>query len=632
MGTKSVWAAAGVPLALIVAVGTSFVFVAPFDHFHRLLPIGMLLAVMGLSWYGGRRIGVVASLLGVVALWTAHLAAPFAAGDAAAAAAAALPEFSAVTLAESLSLVLTALLTGGLRDARDRAEGALLERDARLGLVSAQLPAILWSTDTQLNLTTSMGTGGLATFAHDGSEHPTAASVGTFLEFLNPSDPTSQTHPVHLEALRGIACTFEIHWRERSFQSHLEPLRNPDGDLIGVIGVAVEITERKKAEGHLQAAKELAETATHAKDRFLAMLSHELRTPLTPALAAASALQRDPYLPDDVRDDIEMIRRNIELEVRLIDDLLDLTRISKGKLQFRFEPEDVHGLLRGAIDICREEVTAKGLTLRTDFRARSHHVGADGARLRQVFWNLLKNSVKFTPAGGEITIHTSDGEGGCLAVDVTDTGVGIDSTVLPHVFDAFEQGGADVTRSFGGLGLGLAISKALVEAHHGQLKACSAGRLRGATFRVELPTVPAPATTFEERPVQDDLEEAAAAQPGRRLEILLVEDHCDTARVLKRLLNGSGHHVRTADTVRSALAAAAAERVDLVVSDLGLPDGTGFELMQQLMQQHALKGIALSGFGTDQDVARSREAGFAYHLTKPIDFRRLEEAIELVAS
>jgi signal transduction histidine kinase/CheY-like chemotaxis protein len=586
-----------------------------------MLPLLLLLAVMGLSWYGGRKIGCVAAVLSIAAVCIVSFVQTE-------------PVSPALVIIESLALLLAALLTGGLRDARDAAEIALIERDARLGLVSAQLPALLWSTDTELHLTTSMGTGGLASALQDGVDATSAESIGTFLEFLNPSDPSSPAHSVHLEALRGVASTFEAQWRDRSFQSHLEPLRNPEGEIIGVVGVALDITERKKGERNLQAAKDVAETATHAKDRFLAMLSHELRTPLTPALAAAASLQSDPHLPADVRDDIEMIRRNIELEVRLIDDLLDLTRISKGKIEFRFEAEDVESLLDGAIDICRDEVVEKGLTLRTDFRAQRHHVSGDGARLRQVFWNLLKNAVKFTPSGGEISVRTVDGADGRLVVEVADSGVGMEPSVIPHVFDAFEQGSVAVTRSFGGLGLGLAISKALVEAHHGKIEAHSEGRGSGATFRIELPTIAAPVQTArdddEPEPVEVD-DSLTDQHRARRLEILLVEDHRDTARMLKRLLDGCGHHVRTADTVRSALAVAAAEPVDLVVSDIGLPDGTGFELMRQLVQRHHLKGIALSGFGTDADVQRSHEAGFACHLTKPVDIRQLEEAIEQVA-
>jgi signal transduction histidine kinase/CheY-like chemotaxis protein len=624
MGTKSPWAAAILPFVLVAIIGVSLAHADAVEELRQSLSIVLLLAVIGLAWYGGRNAGIIAALLVTCTIWIAPLLAERLRDVR--------QDVPVIAMCvESIALLLAAMLTGGLRDAREQAEAALAERDARLALVSQQLPAILWSTDTELNVTTSMGMGGLSTAGEDGgSEHPTATSIGTFLQHLDPSSASSPARAVHMEALRGAASTYEVGWRDRSFQCHLEPLRNPDADIIGVVGVAVEITERKRAEEHLQAAKDLAETATRYKDRFLAMLSHELRTPLTPVLAAASVLRSDPSLPERTRDDLEMIHRNVELEVRLIDDLLDLTRISKGKLEFRFETEDVHGLLRSTIDMCRDEAASKRLTIREDLAAAHHHVAADGARLRQVFWNLLKNSVKFTPDDGRITIRTQEGADGRVIVDVIDTGVGIEPNVLPHVFDAFVQGGATVTRSYGGLGLGLAISKALIEAHHGRLEAHSDGQGRGATFRIELPVVPAPATTLAPQ-AESPPHAAPETQRARPLEILLVEDHYDTARVLKRLLDGSGYHVRTADSVNAALAVAASEPVDLLVSDLGLPDGTGFDLMRQLLARRPLKGIALSGFGTDQDIERSREAGFACHLTKPVDFRRLEEAIEQVA-
>src|SRR5688572_11132529 len=233
MAIKSAWAAALLPLALVGAVGCLFAFAQSFEQLQRSLPVMLLLAVIGLSWYGGLGSGVFAGLLGAVALWAVPIAAQPAAD------AVAWP----VTVLESLALLLAALLTGGLSDARERAEVALAERDARLALVSQQLPAILWSTDTDLHVTTSMGMAG--------GDPQVSPSIGTFLAFLDPSNPASPAHAVHAEALRGVACTYETTWRDRSFQSHLEPLRNPDGDIIGVVGVAVDITDRKSAEEHL---------------------------------------------------------------------------------------------------------------------------------------------------------------------------------------------------------------------------------------------------------------------------------------------------------------------------------------------------------------------------------------------
>src|SRR5437773_2754781 len=222
-----------------------------------------------------------------------------------------------------------------------------------------------------------------------------------------------------------------------------------------------------------------------AKDQFLAMLSHELRTPLTPVLASALELENEPDVRPDVRESLQMIRRNVELEARLIDDLLDLTRIDRGKVQLNFEVVDAHTLLQNTLEICQPEIDRKHLAHSLSFAAQKVHMRADPARLQQIFWNLINNAVKFTPTNGQITIITSNDSGGKLRVDIVDTGMGIDAQELPKIFDAFEQGGRT---QLGGLGLGLAISKTLVEAHKGTITAQSAGRNKGATFTLVFPT------------------------------------------------------------------------------------------------------------------------------------------------
>ncbi len=248
-----------------------------------------------------------------------------------------------------------------------------------------------------------------------------------------------------------------------------------------------EIEERRRTEGELQKAMAVAQAASSAKDQFLAALSHELRTPLTPVLATISMLEEDDTIPADLLPFIQIIRRNIELEARLIDDLLDLTRITKGKLQLNPEPVDAHDLLRNVIGICAEELQQKRIDLRVELDARSHHIHADSARLQQVFWNLLKNAVKFTPAGQSVIVRTSDHPDGALRVEVIDSGIGIEPDVLPKIFNAFEQGEPQINRQFGGLGLGLAISRNLVHMHGGTITAASAGKGAGAHFTVVLP-------------------------------------------------------------------------------------------------------------------------------------------------
>jgi signal transduction histidine kinase len=394
-------------------------------------------------------------------------------------------------------------------------------------------------------------------------------------------------------------------------------------------GIAVLVsslkTRRDRAMDGLREAKRKADAANEAKDQFLAVLSHELRTPLTPALAIAAALERDPDLPGDLRGDVNVLRRNIELEARLIDDLLDITRIVRGKLSLFLQTIDLVDVVAHAVEICRVDAAAKGVEMCIEHLDCTRRcVRGDAARLQQIVWNLVKNAVKFTDAGGCVTVRCADAGVDRVRVEVIDTGAGIAPDVLPHIFDAFEQGGNDVTRTFGGLGLGLAISAALADAHGGILTAASDGLGLGARFTLELealevlPIAPPPAETKPPR--------------ARRLRLLLVEDHPDTSRVMTRLLRSLDHDVHAVGDVRAALRTAERQRFDLVISDIGLPDGSGLELMRQLRERYQLKGIALSGYGREDDMRRSREAGFDAHVTKPIDFDSLAAAIADVAA
>jgi PAS domain S-box-containing protein len=418
---------------------------------------------------------------------------------------------------------------------------------------------------------------------------------------------------------------------ERCFSVNYYPVRTPDGETLGVGAVVADVTEPRRAERELRAAKEAAEGASRAKDRFLAMLSHELRTPLTPVLATVTAMLDEPETPAEIRPTLDLIRRSIELEARLIDDLLDVSRVVSGKLALDRSPVDVHALLHQTVGICRSELHGKRMRLSLALSAARHHVFADPARLQQVFWNLIKNAVKFSPEGGAIAIRTrnagDDGTGERLLVEVSDTGIGIEPAALPRIFNPFEQGEDAVTRRFGGLGLGLAIGRSVIEAHGGRLTASSAGRGHGSTFVVELAAergAPAAAPSVPS---------AAGAGPLRRgLKILLVEDDPPSQRVMSRLLQQRQHEVTTAGTLATALELGQRQDFDLIISDIGLPDGTGLDLMRQLLSRRPVRGIALSGFGMDEDVRRSREAGFLAHLTKPVNFQALEATIQQVAA
>jgi signal transduction histidine kinase/CheY-like chemotaxis protein len=391
---------------------------------------------------------------------------------------------------------------------------------------------------------------------------------------------------------------------------------------ITALALAAGMAERRRAEAAIEQQKAAVEAANRTKDNFLAMLSHELRTPLTPVIAALDALESVPSQSEDSKAALAMIRRNVELESQLIDDLLDLTRIAKDKLQLKFEQIDAHEAISDVAEICRMEAKARKLRVHLNLRASAHHVTADVTKFQQIVWNLLKNAIKFTNENGEITISSSNPSPQVLTIVVRDTGIGIDPEIMERIFDPFEQGDRSFQRRFGGLGLGLAISKSLAQAHGGTLVAKSEGSERGSTFILTMDTVARP----QERLVEP---ETVPTEP-RALRILLVDDHQDTCTALERLLVRRGHLVAATHNVRSAMEAAARNPFDLLISDIALPDGTGMELMAYVRAISGIRGIAISGFGMNGDIEKSLQAGFSEHLVKPIKLEKLEGAIDRV--
>jgi signal transduction histidine kinase/CheY-like chemotaxis protein len=368
-------------------------------------------------------------------------------------------------------------------------------------------------------------------------------------------------------------------------------------------------------------------SANAAKDQFLALLSHELRNPLSPVIAMVGELEARAPEDGSIRQPLAVIRRNVELEARLIDDLLDITRIAKGKLQLSFEVTSVHETLRRAYEICREDLQRKNLSFDFRLNAEQDYVNGDPARLQQVFWNLIKNGVKFTPSGGRVIVETSNLSGDRIVIRTIDSGIGIDRAKIEKIFNAFEQGQSSITRKFGGLGLGLAISKAMVRAHGGSIAVESPGLGQGTTFSVILNTVPAPMDAQPAAAPASLPNEEKAKQPDRKGHLLVVDDHHDTCVGMKLLLERRGYRITLAHTADQAIEKAQVEKFDLLISDIGLPDRSGYELMKELRAKSALRGIALSGFGMENDISKARAAGFSRHLTKPINFERLDEAI-----
>ena len=387
---------------------------------------------------------------------------------------------------------------------------------------------------------------------------------------------------------------------------------------VTAMALAAAMAERRRAEAAIAQEKAAVEAANRTKDNFLAMLSHELRTPLTPVIAALDTLQTEPAQSEESKSALAMIRRNVELESQLIDDLLDLTLIAKDKLQLRFDSIDAHQAISNVVEMCRAEADARKLHLHLDLRAGAHYVSADAAKFQQIIWNLLKNAIKFTNENGNVTISSSNPSPQILTIAVRDTGVGIEPEIMERIFDPFEQGDRSFQRRFGGLGLGLAISKSLAQAHGGALVAKSEGPDRGSTFVLTMNTVPAP---------QQRAKEPEIPMEARALRILLVDDHQDTCTALERLLVRRGHLVAAAHNMRAAMETAVRNQFDLLISDVALPDGTGLELMMHLHAISGIPGIAISGFGNNGDIKRSLEAGFSEHLVKPIKLEALEAAI-----
>jgi PAS domain S-box-containing protein len=400
-------------------------------------------------------------------------------------------------------------------------------------------------------------------------------------------------------------------------------LHDDDGTLRGFSKVTRDLTDQLRTR-EIEAEKIAAVKANAAKDEFLAKLSHELRTPLTPALAAASYMAENATeLPAEFIDDIHLIRRNVQLEARLIDDLLDLTRISTGKIHLNLQRVDAHAVANDALKIVGSDVHRKKQSVTADFAAPERIIWGDPIRLEQVFWNLINNAVKFTPPAGEINIKTSNDNDRFKFV-ITDSGIGIAAEQQADLFAAFEQGDTGTSRQFGGLGLGLAICKNLVELHGGTIQVNSRGRGFGTSATVELPC-----HHGAEEPARNGSDAPRATQA---LRVLLVEDHHDTRRILSRVIEGFGYTVAVAGSVAEAIDIFRRGRFDAILSDIGLPDGTGYDVITKARAIRPVIGIALTGYGMADDVRRSEEAGFAHHLTKPVDVTELRTVLRAAAS
>ena len=410
------------------------------------------------------------------------------------------------------------------------------------------------------------------------------------------------------------------------------PLRNEKGEIIKWYGTNTDITRIKQLEEKLrQQTKDLTK-ANQIKDEFLAIVSHELRTPLNPILGWAQLLATGRLNAEKQSMGIEIIQRNAKSQAQLIDDLLDVSRILRGKLNLQVTPVNLESIIKSALATVQLAAEAKSIQIFSEFEANINQVSGDPGRLQQIVWNLVANAIKFTPEGGRVEIKLSLAEkptqitnNQFAQIQVIDTGQGIDSEFLPYVFDRFRQAESSTTRKFGGLGLGLAIVRHLTELHGGTVAVTSPGEGQGATFSVKLPLMNIPISkSSDSKPIE--------AEPDRfsNLQVLVVEDEIDSRDILTFVLEQEGAQVTSVSSASEALKALDDFSFDLIISDIGMPEVDGYTLMRQirkLPQGKDLPAIALSAYAGQVDREHSLNVGYQRHISKPIDIPQLIDII-----
>ena len=426
------------------------------------------------------------------------------------------------------------------------------------------------------------------------------------------------------------------------------PILDEGGRVTGLVGISRDISERKRAEearlelAREQAARAEAEAANRLKDEFLATVSHELRTPLTAILGWAKLLADGQVSPERAADAFGAIYRNARTQAQLIDDLLDVSRVITGKLRIEVAPVNLAAVVEAAAAVVRPAAEAKGVTLRTRLDGESLTINGDPARLQQVVWNLLSNAVKFTHAGGRVEARVRRA-GSQMEVSVSDTGQGIETEFLPYVFERFRQADVGTTRRHGGLGLGLAIVRHLVELHGGTVNAESEGEGRGSTFTVRLPVRavrPAEPTApdAEQQPARREAFEAPDATHALGgLKVLVVDDEADARRLLTEVLARRGAEVLTAASAGEALEMLQAWRPHVLLCDVGMPDGDGYELIRRVRELPLERGgrtpaAALTAYAGPADRQRALASGFQLHVAKPVEPAELAAAVASLAA
>jgi signal transduction histidine kinase/ActR/RegA family two-component response regulator len=470
-----------------------------------------------------------------------------------------------------------------------------------------------------------------------------------FYSILHPDDRERTRAAV--DACVYHAKPYDIEYRTVSPKGDIRWVRatgrtffDDQGQPLRFDGTTQDITERRRAAEEReqllqseQAARAELERAGRMKDEFLATLSHELRTPLN-AILGWSQLLRQDHDPATVEEGLEVIERNARVQVQLIEDLLDMSRIISGKVRLNVQPTDPNAFIRAAIETVRPSARARGIQLESLFDPRVGLIAGDANRMQQVVWNLLSNAIKFTPSGGKVSVALRRRESN-IEIAVSDTGQGIPADFLPHVFERFRQADSSSTRPHGGLGLGLAIVKQIMELHGGTITAASEGAGRGSVFTATLPVL-----AMDRDASNDDSKKPAAAfgKPAFKekvldgMTVLVVDDEMDARGLTQRVLEECGAHVVTAASAVDAIDKLSAIKPDVLVSDIGMPEVDGYELLRRVRALGGSHGgdvpaIALTAFARSEDRARALLAGYRVHVSKPVHPHELVATVASVA-
>ncbi|MEH2093795.1 ATP-binding protein [Nostoc sp.] len=520
---------------------------------------------------------------------------------------------------------------------RKQAEKALRESEEQFRNMADNAPFMVWVTDIAGYCTY------LSKSWYDFTDQTEEMGLGFgWLNAVHPEDYDDAKN-IFLEA-KSYCSAFRMEYRLRRKDGvyrwtidAANPWFGVDGQFKGYIGSVIDITERKAAEAERdrllqleQAARTEAERANRIKDEFLAVLSHELRSPLNPILGWARLLQTREFHQAEIKKAIATIERNAKLQAQLIEDLLDVSRILQGKLNLNMLPVNLVLVIEAGLETVRLAAEAKDIQIKTMLDASLSHVLGDSGRLQQVIWNLLSNAVKFTPEGGKIAIQLEriDTQ---AQITVSDTGKGIDPEFIPYVFEYFRQADSTTTRRFGGLGLGLAIVRHLIELHGGTIWAESLGEGQGAIFTVRLPLIKKELTPKEQINI-DRLNDSSTTEILTGIEILVVDDDDDTREFHTFVLEQEGARVIAVVSAKEALQVLAESEPDILLSDIGMPETDGYMLMRQVRALQALQAkqipaIALTAYAGEINQQQALESGFQRHLSKPVEPEELVNAI-----